>query len=99
MSKLTESAEGQECYLRIFPDCNGNPETTVLCHFNSPAKGWSQKSPDFFGAFGCSKCHDILDGRAKPSHPISPEEMEKIKLRALYFTWTFWLQEGYLTSV
>lgn len=45
--------------------CNANPETVVLCHSNQLAdgKGMGLKAPDTEGCFGCSACHDVLDGR------------------------------------
>ena len=64
MSKLTELARGQNCTIRG-PICNGNPETTVACHFRSQrlGAGMGIKPPDLFIAFGCSACHDWVDGR------------------------------------
>ena len=62
MSKLRKSAKGEECTLQIHPYCNGNPETVVLCHLPSDS-GMGQKSPDWWAVYGCSDCHDIIDGR------------------------------------
>lgn len=84
MSKLTESAKGEDCTLRIFPYCNQNPETTVLCHINSPDKGIGIKSPDWFGVFACSACHDIIDRRAYTT--ITEAEIDKQIIRALHLT-------------
>ena len=73
MSKLTKAAEGQTCTIQLYPYCNGNTETTVFCHANSEDKGLAKKRPDWWGADGCSACHDIVDGRKKtdiPSHEI-----------------------------
>ena len=61
MSKLRKSARGRECQIRIPGVCNGNPETVVLCHL--PGGGMGRKQPDLFAAFGCSACHDAVDGR------------------------------------
>ncbi|MFJ2989975.1 nuclease domain-containing protein [Collimonas sp. NPDC087041] len=65
LSKIRASARDQDCTLR-FPVCNGRNETTVLCHSNllEDGKGMGLKAPDECGAFGCSACHDVLDGRA-----------------------------------
>lgn len=59
--KITQSAKGEDCTLRIPGVCNGNPETTVFCHAPSPLKGVGTKSDDFWGAYGCSKCHELID--------------------------------------
>jgi hypothetical protein len=65
LSKIRAAASKQDCLL-CFPVCNGLPETTVLCHSNLlvDGKGMGLKAPDERAAFGCSSCHDVLDGRA-----------------------------------
>lgn len=65
MSKITESARGEMCQIRIPGVCNGNPETTVWAHANGSAagKGIGMKSPDILGAYACSFCHDEYDRR------------------------------------
>lgn len=60
--KLRDSAKGQPCSIRIPGHCNGNPETTVLCHGNG---GGGTKTEDTWAAFGCSSCHDIVDFRVR----------------------------------
>lgn len=70
MTPIRRAARGQDCTLLIPGACNQNPETTVLCHSNSLAdgKGMGLKAPDTAAAFGCSACHDVLDGRrARPA--------------------------------
>jgi len=66
MTKLRKLARGQECLVRIPLICNGNPETTVLAHLNmSGISGRGIKSPDIFGAYCCSSCHDEIDRRTQ----------------------------------
>lgn len=62
---IRQAARGQDCTLQILGVCNGQPETVVLCHSNSLAdgKGMGLKAPDTAACFGCSSCHDVLDGR------------------------------------
>ncbi|MEQ9892073.1 nuclease domain-containing protein [Pectobacterium aroidearum] len=60
---LRESARGQTCTLQIPGICNGNPETTVLCHLPSPTHCMGYKGDDFRDVYGCSSCHDVIDGR------------------------------------
>ncbi len=64
MSKLSEMA-------KIWPECdycgleNPNGDLLCLCHSNELRHGrgaWF-KSKDLFGAFGCQRCHDLVDGR------------------------------------
>jgi len=61
---IRRAARGQECTLRLAV-CNFDPDTTVLCHSNflADGKGMGLKAPDTAAAFGCSACHDVLDGR------------------------------------
>ena len=69
MTPIRRAAAGQDCTLRL-DGCNYNPETTVLCHSNflADGKGMGMKAPDTAAAFGCSACHDMLDGR-RPRPP------------------------------
>ncbi|MGE4799277.1 nuclease domain-containing protein [Yersinia hibernica] len=45
---LRDSARGQCCTLQIPSICNGNPETTVLCHLPSSTHGMGYKSDDYW---------------------------------------------------
>lgn len=60
---LRDSARGQPCLVRIPGICNHDPATTVLAHLNGGGMG--TKKSDLFGAFCCSDCHDVIDGRVK----------------------------------
>jgi hypothetical protein len=62
---LRKEAKGRPCMIRIPHVCNGNPETTVLCHIHKPSisGGTALKAFDIFGAWGCSDCHDAVDRR------------------------------------
>ncbi|MBW5896060.1 DUF1364 domain-containing protein [Pectobacterium brasiliense] len=81
---LRESARGQACTLQISGICNGNPETTVLCHLPSPTHGMGYKGDDFWAVYGCSSCHDVIDGRVLYDWRVG--EREEILLQALYLT-------------
>jgi hypothetical protein len=67
MTPIRRAARNQDCQLQILGACNGDPATTVLCHSNQlvDGKGMGLKAPDTAACFGCSSCHDVLDGRAK----------------------------------
>lgn len=65
MTPIRKAARGEACTLLIPGVCNGDPDTTVLCHSNALAdgKGMGLKAPDTAACFGCAACHDVLDGR------------------------------------
>ncbi len=92
---IRKSARNKQCTLQIFPYCNNNTETTVLCHLNSSHKGMALKSPDYFAVYGCSACHDVIDGRAKTD--LSKEEILKCQMRGLERTWKIMIDEGLVT--
>ena len=60
--KITQSAKGESCTLRIPSVCNHNPETVVFAHLPGN-KGTGTKNHDIFGIYACSECHDWIDGR------------------------------------
>lgn len=66
MSKITESARGEQCQVRIPSYCNYRPETTVFAHKNGAGMG--TKANDMHGAYACSRCHDVIDGRVKTNY-------------------------------
>lgn len=66
MSKIRQSARGQECQVRIIGVCNHNSETVIWAHPNNGAagKGMGMKAKNGLGSYCCSSCHDVIDGRA-----------------------------------
>lgn len=94
MSKLRKSARGRECTLQIHPYCSMNVESVVLCHIGSEAKGMGIKSPDWWSAYGCSSCHDVIDGRMKTDLPET--EILKCIMRGIFRTHQIMLDEGLL---
>ena len=59
-------ARGKPCMVRL-PGCSHDRSTTVLAHYRlSPYCGTGIKPDDLvFGAWCCSTCHDLIDGRVK----------------------------------
>lgn len=78
MTPIRRAARFQACTLLIPGVCNGDPATTVLCHSNqlSDGKGMGLKAPDTQACFGCSSCHDVLDGRAPRPDWLSYEALQ-----------------------
>ena len=74
---LRAAARGEPCMVRS-PVCNYNPLTTVLAHYRQIGiSGMSMKSPDLIGAWACSACHDLIDGRTRT-------ELDKNDLRLMH---------------
>ena len=92
-SKLTKAARGKPCQVRLFPYCDGGGETTVFAHMNCDDKGMGFKSPDWWGADCCVKCHDIIDGRDTQGD-FSYWELQKIFADGVYRTIKSRIEEG-----
>lgn len=82
MTPIRKSARNQDCTLCIDGVCNRDPATTVLCHSNflADGKGMGLKAPDTAAAYGCSACHDVLDGRAP-----RPDGFTRLDLEAAFY--------------
>lgn len=89
--KLRASAAGEVCTLAIPGVCNGNPETSVLCHAPSEIKGMGNKSHDFHAAIGCNDCHDALD-----QHRLTKADELFHWLRGIARTQALWFDRGLL---
>jgi hypothetical protein len=62
VTDLRKLARGKPCMVRVPGVCNGNPETTVLCHLRMVGiSGMGMKANDLLGAWGCSDCHRYVD--------------------------------------
>ena len=59
--KITDSARGEDCQVRLGGVCNFDPATTIFAHINGGGMGY--KSHDIHGSYCCSSCHDVIDGR------------------------------------
>lgn len=88
---LRDSARGQPCLVRIPSVCNGDPSTVVLAHLNGGGMG--TKHSDLFGAFCCSACHDVIDGRVK-AKIYTMDEIELMHLEGMARTQQYWLDVG-----
>lgn len=94
MSAIKKSARGKSCTIRIPTICNGNDETVVLTHINGVrfGHGVGHKVADLFGAYGCSACHDAVDGRTLTQ--FRRAELKLMHLEAVIETQAILMQEG-----
>lgn len=82
MSKVRKSAEGENCTFQIAGVCNYDPATTIYAHLPDESNGMGKKSDDISGAYACSDCHDLIDGRNKQKFAFKPEDIEWYMRRA-----------------
>ena len=91
-TKITKSARGEDCSLRISDNCQDG-ETVVLCHICND-RGMAIKCGDHFAVYACNNCHDIIDGKVKTI--FTPSELDSEKLRALEETQGKLINKGLL---
>jgi hypothetical protein len=87
MSRITDSAAGEACALRLPGVCNCDPTTTVWAHWNEldggKAKGKKLARFDHLGAYACYACHMVLDGQAKRPAWLTLEAVKEAMRRAV----------------
>ncbi len=89
-TKITKSARGEGCTIRIPGVCNFNPETTVFCHIGGGGMG--MKASDIHGAYGCSDCHSAIDGHMKTD--FTKQELQLMHYDAMVETQLTLLTKG-----
>jgi hypothetical protein len=95
MSKITESARGKQCQLRLEGCLSPNTETTVFAHLNGAGMAMKQRINNFdFGFYSCANCHDLYDGRISLAPPIEKEWLELQVLRAVIKTQMIMAKNG-----
>lgn len=63
MSKIRESAEGQDCQIRYVGVCSYDPSKTIWshCRHGAAGKGKGIKALDIAGAYACTSCDAAYD--------------------------------------
>ena len=85
MTPARKSAKGQDCTLK-FPGCQPGPENenVVLCHLRMlGGGGMGYKPPDHEAVYGCTSCHNLLDGRDR----LIPELAHEFTFERILFAW------------
>ncbi|WP_260523966.1 DUF1364 domain-containing protein [Serratia sp. PL7] len=94
MANLKEEAKGRDCQIRIPGVCNFNPYTTVLAHYRMAGTcGTGIKPDDAQGAWSCSSCHDLIDGRKKTTD-YTHDELRLMHAEGVLRTLAIWKKEG-----
>lgn len=75
MSKITKSANGEDCQVRIPGVCTFDPAKTIWSHARHGAagKGKGIKAIDEAGAYACTACDMAYDQLAGVSHMTRSE--------------------------
>lgn len=78
MSKIRESARGEDCTVRIPGICHYQPEYTIWSHFRGLAggKGMGIKSHDACGAYACTACDAVYDGQRPRPEGMTKEDVD-----------------------
>ena len=92
--KITASAKGQDCTVRLVGICNANSETVVFAHVGR-TRGTAIKCGDNFGVYACSSCHDEIDRRTRN---MKAEDLNSEMLRALEETQQKLFNQGLLIA-
>lgn len=89
MTNLRKDAEGKFCLIRVPGACASQP--VCLCHVRLIGiSGMGHKATDLLGAFGCTPCHDVIDGRVKSS--FSYLERRQMLLEGMARTQAQWVE-------
>ena len=92
MSKITKSAKGQPCSLRL-QGCSFNPEETVFAHVKHVDCGTAYKGKFDFGVYACEGCH-LQMGNARGN--IMPKEILLRVIAGLYETQKHLIKIGWI---
>ncbi len=94
MTDLRKLARGKPCMVRL-DGCNGGGETTVLAHYRlSGLNGVGMKPPDLIGAWCCSRCHDLVDGRVSIAN-LTHDDVRLAHAEGVFRTQAFLLSKDY----
>lgn len=96
MIDLRKYAKGKPCLVRVPGWCNNEPETTVLAHYRLIGySGMSLKNEDLMGAFCCSTCHDLVDGRQAGG--LSRSQRQLLLCEGVMRTQAYLIERGLIT--
>lgn len=78
LSKIRQSARGEDCTINLPGVCNYNLESVVWAHSNryEHGKGMGLKAKDEHGAYACYDCHMTYDRQRKRPEHLSLENVE-----------------------
>ncbi len=63
-TKITKSAKGEDCSVRLPTICSFDNDKTILAHIGTSFSA-PNRAHDFHACYCCSDCHDVVDNRVK----------------------------------
>lgn len=94
MSAITESARGESCTVRIPFVCNHDDSTVVFAHISGVRFGHGVGIKTKIGAYACSACHDVLDGRVQRPQGIALDDLKLAHYEGVMETMTRLFDKG-----
>lgn len=78
MSRITESARGEDCQVRYTGICTYDPATTIWshCRHGAAGKGKGIKAVDVAGAYACTACDALYDGQRPRPEGMTREKAD-----------------------
>jgi|GEM_PF-1215044 len=98
MSKITESARGKPCQIRIVGVCSHDESTTVYVHYRRLylAAGIGLAPSDLFGAYACAACQAAVEGRLKTN--MSQGDLDQLHMTGVFRTQHLLLNLGLIRT-
>lgn len=84
--KITASAKGEDCTVRLPGVCNFNRDTVVFAHISGVRFGHGIGKKTKLGAYACSSCHDLIDGRVPLPFHITKQAVKMAHYEAVMET-------------
>lgn len=78
MSRITDSARGEDCTVRYPGVCSHDPAKTIWshCRHGAAGKGKSIKAIDLAGAYACTPCDAVYDGQMPRPKGMTREQAD-----------------------
>lgn len=96
MSKITDSAKGKECLIRIPQVCSFDDAETIAAHVRIAGLcGTGIKPEDALTIRACFACHQAIDNVNRPKW-LKQDELNLYILEGLARTINAYIQEGLL---
>lgn len=78
MSRITASANGEDCQVRIPGICTFDPAKTIWshCRHGAAGKGRGIKALDIAGAYACTACDAAYDQLAGVPHTMTRAQVD-----------------------